>query len=337
MKHLIFTFLIFLTVNYNYGQPKTPEGYGLKPFSITDKDLGEVNFYVTKKGIENEKPLVVLLDGSGHYPIYSLIKKDDGTSQIYGSMPFNYKALANKFHVALVSKPGTPFLDSLNVNSYDEFLEQYKPSNEYNEKLSLSWRANSASKIIDYLTKNLKIDTNKIIAIGYSEGGQVVPKLATLNNKLTKIVNIVGGGLNQFNDFVSAERLKAQLGIISSDSAQIKIDNLFLKFQDIYNHPTSTDKFWLGHTYKRWASFCKDIPLDNMLRLDIPMLLIAADLDKNSPINGLDYVPLEFARQGKTNLTYKVYTNCDHWFDDQKLKTNRKAEMLEYVNTWIEK
>jgi len=250
-------------------------------------------------------------------------------------MPIHYNKLSDKYHVVLISKPGTPFLDSLNVNSYEQFLNDYKPSEEYSKKLSLEWRVNSASKIINFLSKKLK-PNNKIIAIGYSEGGQVVPKLALANKKVTQIVSIVGGGLNQFNDFITAERLKAQKGMITAEQAQTNIDSLNLKFREIYSNPNSTEKFWLGHTYKRWASFCKDIPLESMLELDIPILLVSSGNDKNAPITGIDYVNLEFMRKGKTNLTYKVYPNCDHWFNDKKMETNRLDEMLDYVLNWIE-
>lgn len=334
MKQIALIFTTMLALSAVFGQPKTPADYGLASFSIKDKNLGNVNFYVTKNGIDTKKPLLILLDGSGNFPLYTLIKKDDGSSEILGSVPFEYDKLSTKYHVVLISKPATPFLDSLNVNSFEEFAEEYKPSKAYNQQMSLEWRVNSASLVIDFLIKNLSVDEKNIVAIGYSEGGQVVPKLALKNKKITKIASIVGGGLNQFYDFITAERLKAQKGIISSDSAQVNIDSLQKKFKEIYNNPKATDKFWMGHTYQRWASFCNDIPLENMLALDIPILLVSSGLDENSPIFGIDYVEIEFLRKKKENLTYQVYPTCDHWFNDQKLETNRLSEMMDLVIKW---
>ena len=334
-KIFIISLIVFLTSNI-FAQYLTPDEYGLKHYCIKDKKLGKVNFYVTKNGIEKEKPLLILLDGSSNLPIYSLLKKDNGNSTIISTIPFNYRKLSEKFHVVLISKPGTPFLDSLQVNSFEQFAEKYKPSKEYNEKLSLEWRVNSANKVIKYLLKKLKIKNKEVIVIGYSESGQVVPKLATKNKRITKIVSIVGGGLNQFYDFIITERLKAEKGKITNEQAQNNIDSLYLKFKEIYDNPDATDKFWLGHTYKRWNSFSKDIPLENMLKLDIPVLIIASGKDENSPILGLDYIKLEFTRKGKRNLTYKVYPNCDHWFNDQKMKANKMDEMIDYVIKWIE-
>ena len=74
-----------------------------------------------------------------------------------------------------------------------------------------------------------------------------------------------------------------------------------------------------------------------MLKLDIPILLITAGKDKNSPILGADYVPLEFLKNSKTNLTYKVYPNCDHYFIDKRNNSRRLNEMIEYLFDWAEK
>lgn len=330
------TFLIFVLVtSVSFGQRKTPEEYGLNHYSIQNSKLGTINFYVSQKGIDKEKPLLIFLDGSGHLPLYSVLQKPDGTSQIMGSVHSGFYRLADKFHFVVISKPGVPFIDSLKADSFENFTEQYTPSKEYTERLSLEWRVNSASLVIDYLNKKLPIKDKEIIAVGYSEGGQVVPKLALTNKKVTRVVSIVGGGLNQFFDFITASRLKAQKGTITQEQAQQEIDSLTSVFKDIYAHPTATDKFWDGHTYKRWASFCLDIPLDNMLQLNIPILIIAGAYDENSPITGIDYIQLEFTRKQKQNLTYKVYPNCDHWFNDQELKDNRFSDMINYVSNWL--
>jgi len=334
---IILTLLIFIIVtSFSFGQGRTPEEYGLNHYSIQDDELGKINFFVTQKNIEKEKPLLIFLDGSGNLPLYFILKKSNGTSQIIRSIPSNFYRLADKFHFVVISKPGVPFIDSLEVDSFEEFApHKYKPSKEYNERLSLEWRVNSASLVIDYLYEKLPIKEKEIIAVGYSEGGQVVPKLALTNEKVTKIVNIVGGGLNQFFDFITASRLKAQKGIITQEQAQNEIDSLYQVFSEIYKNPNTTNKYWQGHTYKRWASFCKDVPLENMIQLDIPILVISCGYDENSLITGIDYVELEFLRKQKKNLTYKVYPDCDHWFNDQKQQSNRLSEMVDFVVNWL--
>lgn len=316
-------------------QPKTPEEFGLKHFELDDRQLGKLNFYVPENKLNEEKPMLVFLDGSGHLPMFYLIKMPDGRTQLGSKITIDFDALSEEFHVVLISKPGTPFLDSLEATSSRDFRRRYPASEEYTQQLSLDWRVNSASKIIDYLLEELPIAKQEVVVMGYSEGGQVVPKLAVTNSNITKVVSIVGSGLNQFYDMITDERSKTSKGLISAEEAQTTIDSLFVVFEDIYANPTSIDKTWWGHTYKRWASFCQDVPLENLIQLDIPILLIASGKDKNAPIAGIDYVQLEFLRQQKSNLNYKVYPNCDHYFYDLSTEQDRLEEVLAFVVDWV--
>lgn len=336
MKRILIPLIIALASNVTLAQVKTAKEYGLESFCIKDSTLGDINFYVTKNTIKESKPLLVILDGSGNLPIYYQLNKSDNTKEVFGSIPFRYNSLSKKYHVVLISKPGVPFSDSLEANSRNEFVQKYEPNETYLELLSLDWRVNSASKIINFLHTELEIKNGETIAIGYSEGGRTVPKLAVVNKKITKVISIAGGGLNQLYNFITEQRLKAEMGSITADEAQQNIDSLYLQFEDIYRHANSIDKFWLGHTYKRWASYCLESPIDNMLKLDIPILFIAAGVDQNSPIFGSDYVQLEFLKQEKDNLTYKVYPNCDHYFFDKSSNSRKLNEMIDFVFNWIE-
>lgn len=338
MRKKVFLFLLvpfMIWANETLAFPRTPEGFGLKGYSLKNDSLGEINFYVTSRKIRESKPLLLLFDGSGNLPIYSLIRKNDGSAQLSCNIPFDYNSLSELFHVVLISKPGVPFLDSLNVDSQRQFSRKYAPSESYKELLSLDWRVSSASLIIDYLTSELYVKDNDVIAVGISEGGHVVPKLALLNKKVTRIVNIVGGGLSQFFGFIVNERNKAKEGLITCDEAQKNIDNLFLRFEDIIHNPNDIEKSWFGHTYRRWASFGSDIPLENMLKLDIPILLIGCGDDESSPVLVLDYVKIAFVIAGKNNLDYRVYPNCDHSFFDHESQTSKLTDMIQYVTDWI--
>lgn len=323
-------------LNKTVGQSFLPKNFGLKHFMFEDDKLGEVNYYVTVNKINESKPLLLFVDGSSALPLYCIIKKSDGTKQLRTGIAFDLQKLSERFHVAVISKPGVPFSDSLNVESMKAFKRAYEPPQAYWELLSHQWRVNSASKVIDELLKELPVKDDEVIAFGYSEGGMVVPKLALNNKNITKILNIVGGGLNQFYDLIVEERIKARLGKISSEKAQNNIDSLFKRYKDVYKNPKSIDKEFWGDTYLRWSSFCTDIPMEDMTKLDIPILMITAGEDSNAPIIPLDYVKLEFLRLGKENLTYKVYPNCDHYFYDIVKNKDRLDEVIDYMLGWIE-
>jgi hypothetical protein len=250
---------------------------------------------------------------------------------------------SDQFHVAYLGKAGTPFCDTVKVEKFDamDILENYQPSGEYIRKCGLEWQLQASSIVIDSLCSMLPISGDKIIALGVSEGGRVVPGLALENKKITHLVCMVSGGLNHFYDNIINKRIDAATGKISHQEAQHIIDSLFCVFEEIYSDPHSTEKSWYGHPYKRWASFCKDIPLEHLVKLEIPIFFLSGSADRNQPVLQSDYIKLEFLRLGKTNLTYRVLPGCEHSFyevvvvDGKEKGISHRDEAFSMVVDWI--
>ena len=176
--------------------------------------------------------------------------------------------------------------------------------------------------------------------MGYSEGSQVAPAVAVLNKKVTHIICIVGNALNQLYDFMISTRLDADRGKITAEDGQRIIDSLYNDYAKIYAQPNATNQKWYGATYLKWSSFSKTTPLENILQLNIPILYVAGGKDNNQTIIDMDYARLEFLRKGKTNLTYKVYPNSNHYFqetaikDGQPVNVDRSDEVHDFALNW---
>ena len=106
---------------------------------------------------------------------------------------------------------------------------------------------------------------------------------------------------------------------------------IYLQFEKIYNDPKSTEKEWFGESYYKWSSFTLKSSIENMLELDIPILYVAGGNDHHSILN-MDYAKLEFMRKGKSNLTYKVFPNCDHIFMETKADETGKKEWIDHLD-----
>lgn len=301
--------------------------------TLMDKQLGRILIHVTKSNRKEKKPLLVYIDGSGNYPLF--YRKSNGKYNT--SVALDIAAYAKDYTIVLISKPGTPFSDSLRYDSG----KAYYPANEvYERSYSLQWRAGAAAKAIDYLVKHIPVDTKRIIVMGYSEGSQVAPRVAVLNKKVTHVVCFVGNGLNQLYDFIINVRLDVDRNVITADQGQQIIDSLYNQYAKIYANPSATDRKWYGATFLKWSSFSETTPLENMLKLDIPILYIAGGKDNNQTIIDMDYVKLEFLRKRKTNLTYKVYPNSNHGFqettikDGKEIKVDRSDEVNRFAIDW---
>jgi pimeloyl-ACP methyl ester carboxylesterase len=304
-------------------------------YTLTNSKLKSFDVHVTKSDTKTKKPLIIYLDGSGNFPIYYKTK----TGRYNTSIAMDIKRYAKDYYIAIISKPGTPFNDTLR---YSDSGRAYYPENDlYKELYSLDWRTETASEAIDFLTKTLPIDTKKVIVIGYSEGAQVSPKVAVINKKVTHVICFVGNALNQLYDFILEARLKAERKQITTEESQQIVDSLYIEYEKIYQNPTATNQFWYGATYLKWSSFSKTIPLENMLKLDIPILYIAGGKDNNQTILDMDYAKLEFLRKGKTNMTYKVFPNSNHFFQEETIisgtskKSDRIDEVHQFAIDWV--
>ena len=295
-----------------------------KTIAINDEDLGKVEYHVYKNTIDAHKPLLVYLQGSTNLPLY-FQKPDGGYSS---GITLNTNALSNDYHIVLISKPNTPLVDRINITSSGR--KEYPMREGYQEKYSLDWRANSADLVINDALQKLNVDSSKIIVWGNSEGSQVAPAVAVRNKKVTHVIAMMGNALNHLYDFILMERVSAFMGEKSNEAAQANIDSLYMEYEKIYKEPKSTTKEWFGESYYKWSSFSLISPLENMLKLDIPILYVAGGEDRHSILN-MDYAKLEFLRKGKDNLTYKVFPNCDHFFLETKTDAYGKKEWIDHL------
>lgn len=159
---------------------------------------------------------------------------------------------------------------------------------------------------------------------------------------MTHIVRVISNGLNQFYSSIINRRIDSATGKITHQEAQEEIDKLITVYKEIYSDPRNTEKWYYGYPYQRWGSFCGDIPLEHLVKLEIPILMLNGSSDRNSPILQSDYVMLEFLRLGKTNLTYHVFPGCDHWFYEVVMKEGKEEhvshrdEVFKVIFDWLE-
>jgi pimeloyl-ACP methyl ester carboxylesterase len=330
----IFLSIHLLLLNTLFAQPTELFNH----YRIVDKDLGNVDYHITKKELNQSKPLLIWLDGSGCEPIVTIFKDSLGKRSYTTTIFIKYDSLSSYYHIVTISKPGIAFSKEVSEKGdNDKFGSDC--GDIYNQYLSLTWRAEAVSKVIDDILPKINITKNKIIVAGHSEGASVAAKAATLNKKITHVGCFSTCGQTQFYDEVLRYRKLAYSRTISSDSAQNKINDLLKTVKDITNDPNSTNKFWRGHTYKRWASFTNETVNDNLLRLTVPIYAVNGTSDQNSMAESLDILPILFAQKGKNNLTFKTCIDCDHWYKKvtDNIKTSYKTVVFQDFFDWLER
>lgn len=341
-KKILFSFLLglcFLICSATglQAQVLTPAKLGFDEYTLNDKKLGTVHYYVSTTSKDKQKPVLIYLDGSGPFPLFQYTPQGTGSSVV-----IDFKKLSETYHIVLISKPGVPFVDSVKFDPATG--PEYPAPKEYDARLSLQWRVGAARMALSDVLKQRKADMKKIAVMGISEGFQVATRLAAEDKRVNRLVVFVGNGLSQFYDFLLQERISGKAGEETAAQAQENIDTLYQQIKDIYKYPEATDKYWYGHTYLRWSSFGNNNPTENLMSLSIPVYIVGCSNDHNSAIAGTDYLYLESIRRKKTNILYKVYP-YDHSFNEyEKDKDGKvlsaKSHMKEVIAAsleWLEK
>lgn len=316
MKKMILLFTFFVISSLLIAQKNKPSDWGLKKYAINDPKLGLIEYFIDTVGINKKAPVVIYLQGSEGVSLVFSFTSTLGNGEMQNFSESLMKKLEDKFHFIVISKPGTPFYDTLlcKTEGFEEILHKYlknKVTEEYYNKISLTYRASVASTVIDKVFRDIKVDKDKIVIWGSSEGGMVCPFLANKNKKITHLVSEVGTGLNPFYMYINIIRERATKGELTYSQAQQKVDSLLLVYKEIVENPLSTDKQLFGFTYKYWGTHLTSGSIDNWLEVDIPMFIVAGAKDLNIPVACTDNVLLELIRN-KKDITYRISAEGAH-------------------------
>lgn len=322
-KFSAFCLIFFLSVSCKAQKIPTKEEitnhYGFEEKSIKINNETIV-FYTYQKSKATKTKLVIYLQGSDPSPQFSYrIKNDEIQKLCWLNGEFN--ELTEEFLYVVIEKIG--FEGVINEDDIP------KPK-IYQERNSLKNRVFRASAVIDYLTS--KNDFTKVIVYGHSEGAPVGAKLATVNNKITHLGFWAGNALPDYYDFILENRIEYHKGSFSDSIAQSRIDKNIDGFKKVVSDSLNTDGN--GYTNLRWWSYSEP-PINNLLKINIPIFVQVASQDKSAPIESSYLIPLEFARLKKNNLTYKVCVGCNHGFSIINENGDNKHYWIEIFNDFI--
>lgn len=338
----VLTLLPFLT----FGQydPKMEE-YQHKRI-ITKSDT--INYHIYSKGrIEEKSKILIYFHGSGGNPLFLQTIKTDTIKMFENgetknkiqksiflstSVPFDLDRIPNDYVFVLISKKGVPF-------SADN--DSYKPSQIFYKNESLNYRVGQGESVINDITKNLIKTPKKLLIIGHSEGSDVVAKLGHKNKKITHIGYWAGGANTQYYDFALFIQKDVQSGKITQTEANKSLDSLFKNIRNIEKDPNNSEKQWLGNPYRRWAHFTEP-SIENLLKIKKPLFVAVAGKDESVPIESSLLIPIEFLRNKKENLTFKIYADYNHSFakPPQNEKEDWSWEFMKVFDDfmrWVEK
>jgi pimeloyl-ACP methyl ester carboxylesterase len=163
--------------------------------------------------------------------------------------------------------------------------------------------------VIDWYLRGLEPGV-PVVLVGASEGGDVAAAVAAAEPRITHVVLVgCGGGWSQ------AQELRHELDQRGSVLGLGSLAALEDRFRAIREAPDSVE-LWAGHPYCRWSSFLWAPPLDDLVRVNVPILLIHGDADRAVPVESARALVGAFWARGKRNLTYREHAGLDHRLHD---------------------
>jgi dienelactone hydrolase len=299
-RSMMISFLFSVLLLPADGPTATPDPMPLGiPFQryTTRDSLGRtITFYLSAppKDVAGRLPVTLFVEGSG---CQSLFRKQ-GDTIVGGLQNLLLKQVKGRARVLVVEKPGVKFLDAPDrpgsaEGASEEFLKEH----------TLSRWAEANVAALQAVWTLPGIDGSHTLAVGHSEGGLVVARVAAELPKVTHVASLAGGGPTQLFDLA-----ESQGNAVYEEWARIQKD------------PDSITKFWLGHPYRRWSSFCSTSVAEQLHRSKAAVYLAQGTRDTSVSVTGHDVLVAELRSKGRA-LTAERLEGADHGFaraDDPK-------------------
>ncbi|NBG66875.1 alpha/beta hydrolase family protein [Acidiluteibacter ferrifornacis] len=243
-----------------------------------------------------------------------------------GQMPW-FSVGQEKYRVLIVEKPGIKYLQKGESKSFDH-------------KFSLESWSNTIVNAIDYVTQNEKIDKDKILLAGHSEGGVVASRVANLmKDKISNVAIMAGEGPSQlyslykFADDGTFFNTKEH----NMSTSEERINYVKEKWNNILADPTNTEKKFWGFTYLRWSSLLQTSVIDELSNYNGKILILQGTADRAVYPESATIAYTILLTKGK-NVELKLIENADHSFNIlDKPETDGWKMVIEKIIQWFNK
>ncbi len=158
-----------------------------------------------------------------------------------------------------------------------------------------------AADYSEFISSQLRVYTpENVVLVGVSEG--VFPAL-TIAGQLPEITHLAIIGAGGYTIRKSLTMLQQK------GTFEFNVDKGWSK---ITTAPHSYDKKWLSNTYRWWSDVMDLDPLQDFLKLDVPILVGFGEQDTMVPVESAYFLKSEFEKARKNNLILKTYPGANH-------------------------
>lgn len=276
---------------------------------------------------EKKKPVLVMLPGSGCFPMFQKIKMGEKVGLALTSpMISTAEQSTMNVHLAMLERRGIlSFGDAINQeDAAPEKQLAQRPCSAKNGGVTLQDRVDDS--LIQLQSIAAQPWAGPILLVGTSEGADVAAAISASakNISIDGILLIGGAGPTQFYDLLTMQRQsKNREGVV-------QVFNDYQAFLD--KKPPS---HYLGYPSARWSSFAiENTPLDNLLKSRMPVFVAHGELDSSVPVSSVDLMVMELMRRQKDRpIYYWAMSGADHSLGTEK--GNQLTSVIAEFARWI--
>jgi pimeloyl-ACP methyl ester carboxylesterase len=311
MSARIIILILFLYCNVLSQDSGLIQGLDARHFQL--KSPGDtIDFILINGKTDVKKPVLIFCQGSNPKPLVTIL---DGGKKIITSVNFDYKKVAEDYHLILISMPHTPVevprqLLSNNYCVISDTSDQHSYLSAYLANNYADNYVRRAKAVIDFLSDQRWVNKDRILVFGHSQGSKVAVGASLNNPKVFKVGYASGNPLGRIDQLIREQRKLVSEGKISPEEGQKQIDGIYEMWRQINEVPdaVTTD---FGDPNRTWTSFSKPV-LDDLLAIRQPLYVAYGTADITSSF--CDLLPVYFIRAHKNNLTLAPYTGLEHNF-----------------------
>jgi pimeloyl-ACP methyl ester carboxylesterase len=253
-------------------------------------------------------------------------------------MPFEVKKYVNDVRFVFIHKRGISSFGDAEGHYFD--IEN--SSLEYLQHENLENRAKRIEKVITFLKKQQWVDKKRLYLVGHSAGYRIAAEVAAKNKNLSKVVCMSANPFSRNVQYLREERLKMHRGELSDTLASAHIDTLmgnYLGLLAFEKQVLDKDKMLQKQWYSAQSeiSYNKNFAIDNLLKINIPLLITYGSADIGALDN--DLIPYFFIQKNKWNYDLKCYPDLEHNYlkkdKDGKIVEQHWQDVLDDVVKWL--
>lgn len=302
-----------------------PAKFPYRAFDVTDELGREIQFYLTDAEAKDDRPLIVVLQGSGCASQFLL----QGGQVAGGWFAFVRRAAKERAQVLLIDKPGVKLFDApANPGGGSDCSEAFRKEHTGERWLTAIKAALSG-------VHSLRgVAPRATLVLGHSEGAVMALRLPLVSQGVTHVAALAGVPASQLHDFVDMADRSAGLFAGAPGGREQHLGHLLDTWDAIRKDPQSDTKLAYGHAHRYWSDKFAPVDINRIAGSGARIFLAYGDRDDNSAPRTMDQFAIELLIR-KTDLTWIRVPGADHGFAVKNGPAGGMQTIIERAVAWF--